>query len=208
MLRLLFYNKKSKSLKFLQKGVDKSQKVNYYIVKVERTKGQRDKEIYNEVIVMGILADRIEQFILEKLLEEQENGVVLRRNELADELNCAPSQISYVLSTRFSNDRGFTVESRRGLGGFISITRIPGSTGAQSQPEPTKAVDKAPISMGQIDHALFVLMKQGFLKNREAILLHESFVTLMESIPDPAVRDERIKHLFDKVVAIVRGDTV
>ena len=49
----LFYNKKSKSLKFLQKGVDKSQKVNYYIVKVERTKGQRDKEIYNEVIVMG-----------------------------------------------------------------------------------------------------------------------------------------------------------
>ena len=77
---------------------------------------------------MGILADRIEQFILSKLLEEQKNmeeGIVLRRNELAAELNCAPSQISYVLSTRFSNDRGFIVESRRGLGGFISITRIP-----------------------------------------------------------------------------------
>lgn len=77
---------------------------------------------------MSILADRIEQFILSKLLEEQksmEEGIVLRRNELADELNCAPSQISYVLSTRFSNDRGFIVESRRGLGGFISITRIP-----------------------------------------------------------------------------------
>lgn len=53
---------------------------------------------------MGILADRIEKFILAKLLEEQanrEDGIVLRRNELADELNCAPSQISYVLSTRF-----------------------------------------------------------------------------------------------------------
>ena len=157
---------------------------------------------------MKNMADAIESFIIGQMLAASQNAVMVQRNELADRLSCAPSQISYVLSTRFSNDRGFTVESRRGLGGFISITRIPGSTGAQSRPEPTKAVAKAPISMGQIDHALFVLMKQGFLKNREAILLHESFVTLMESIPDPAVRDERIKHLFDKVVAIVRGDTV
>ena len=72
----------------------------------------------------SILADRIEQFILEKLLEEQENGVVLRRNELADELNCAPSQISYVLSTRFTPERGFMVESRRGSGGFVRIVRV------------------------------------------------------------------------------------
>lgn len=76
---------------------------------------------------MSILADRIEQFILSKLLEDQQDQepmLILQRNELADELDCAPSQISYVLSTRFSNDRGFIVESRRGLGGFIRITRL------------------------------------------------------------------------------------
>ena len=65
---------------------------------------------------MSVLADKIEQFILHKLLEEDNSDIVLRRNELADELQCAPSQISYVLSTRFSNDKGYLVESRRGSG--------------------------------------------------------------------------------------------
>ena len=74
------------------------------------------------VKIMGVLADKIEQFILTQLLEDK--AITLRRNELATMLDCAPSQISYVLSTRFSNDRGFIVESRRGLGGSITITRI------------------------------------------------------------------------------------
>lgn len=69
---------------------------------------------------MSVIADKIEKFILNKLTEEQER-LILKRNELADELDCAPSQISYVLSTRFSNERGFDVESRRGLGGYIRI---------------------------------------------------------------------------------------
>ena len=49
---------------------------------------------------MSVIADKIEKFILNKLTEEQEK-LILKRNELADELDCAPSQISYVLSTRF-----------------------------------------------------------------------------------------------------------
>ena len=72
---------------------------------------------------MSMIADRIEKFILDQMQREQER-VVLRRNDLASELDCAPSQISYVLSTRFSPDRGFEVESRRGLGGYIRIQRI------------------------------------------------------------------------------------
>lgn len=57
---------------------------------------------------MSVLADKIEQFILHKLLEDEEENIVLRRNELADELECAPSQISYVLSTRFPMIRGIS----------------------------------------------------------------------------------------------------
>ncbi|WP_371316265.1 CtsR family transcriptional regulator, partial [Faecalibacterium prausnitzii] len=53
-----------------------------------------------------MIADKIEKFILDRMREEQEK-LILKRNELADELDCAPSQISYVLSTRFSNERGF-----------------------------------------------------------------------------------------------------
>ena len=69
-------------------------------------------------------ADTIEEYILKKLSEEQEGSVELKRTKLADEVSCAPSQISYVLSTRFTYERGFIVESRRGLGGYIKITIV------------------------------------------------------------------------------------
>ena len=73
---------------------------------------------------MTNLADFIERFLLQKLAQEAAGQVLVRRNELADELSCAPSQISYVLSTRFTLDRGYVVESRRGAGGFIRIVRM------------------------------------------------------------------------------------
>lgn len=73
---------------------------------------------------MGNLADAIEAYILARLIASPDAVVVLRRKEVADTLDCAPSQISYVLNTRFNADRGFYVESRRGSGGFVKIARI------------------------------------------------------------------------------------
>lgn len=72
------------------------------------------------------VCDRIEQFIM-TLLEEQEGAAELQRNELAVRIGCAPSQISYVLSTRFSPLCGYMVESRRGGGGYVRITRVDAS---------------------------------------------------------------------------------
>ena len=70
-------------------------------------------------------ADTIEEYILKKLSEgEDKKSIELKRTELAGKVNCAPSQISYVLSTRFTQDKGFQVESQRGLGGYIRITII------------------------------------------------------------------------------------
>ena len=68
---------------------------------------------------MGNLADYIDKFILLRLSGQQDNSIVVNRNDLAQELDCAPSQISYVVNTRFTGTRGFIVESRRGSGGFI-----------------------------------------------------------------------------------------
>ena len=68
------------------------------------------------------LSNLIEEFIKEMI--EAENGMAeLQRNELAMRFNCVPSQINYVISTRFSPERGYIVESRRGGGGYIKITR-------------------------------------------------------------------------------------
>ena len=72
---------------------------------------------------MGI-SDVIARFLQESL-EEAENGVLeVQRNDLAQRFNCVPSQINYVMSTRFSPERGYIVESRRGGNGYIRITRV------------------------------------------------------------------------------------
>ena len=69
------------------------------------------------------LSDTIESFIKE-LLTQEEQGVELKRNELAEYFGCAPSQINYVLATRFTLDDGYLIESRRGGGGYIRIIRV------------------------------------------------------------------------------------
>ena len=69
------------------------------------------------------LSDMIEEFIKE-LWGAEDNEVELKRNELAEYFRCAPSQINYVLSTRFTPDHGYAIESFRGGGGFIRIIRL------------------------------------------------------------------------------------
>ena len=75
--------------------------------------------------MMSNIADMIESYILRQLAARQDGKVELRRTDIADEISCAPSQISYVLSTRLTQHKGFVVESRRGLGGFIRIVQVP-----------------------------------------------------------------------------------
>ena len=68
------------------------------------------------------ISDMIEQMISSMM---DEDGVAeIQRNELAGQLHCVPSQINYVLSTRFSPENGYRVESRRGGGGYIRIYRV------------------------------------------------------------------------------------
>lgn len=75
---------------------------------------------------MGI-SDRIEAFILELMKQEQDEWLKIQRNELAQIFGCVPSQINYVISTRFSPEKGYIVESRRGGGGWVKIKRINGN---------------------------------------------------------------------------------
>ena len=71
---------------------------------------------------MAALSDNIERFIKELLQED--TRIELKRNELAQYFGCANSQINYVLATRFSMDRGYLVESRRGGSGYVRLIRL------------------------------------------------------------------------------------
>lgn len=71
---------------------------------------------------MANISDLIERFLLKSL--DGSDRISISRNELADYFACAPSQINYVLATRFTLDRGYVIESRRGGGGYVTLVRI------------------------------------------------------------------------------------
>ena len=68
------------------------------------------------------MSDVIEDFIKE--LFDEDDSIDIQRNDLADRFNCVPSQINYVISTRFKPSQGYYVESKRGGGGHITIRKI------------------------------------------------------------------------------------
>jgi len=70
------------------------------------------------------LSDVIERFIKELMEEGDKDILEIQRNQLAKYFNCAPSQINYVLTTRFGFDKGYYIQSRRGGGGYIKIQKI------------------------------------------------------------------------------------
>lgn len=69
------------------------------------------------------MSDLVTRYILDML--DSQNGIAeIRRNELAGNLGCVPSQINYVITSRFTPEQGYIVESRRGGGGYIKISRV------------------------------------------------------------------------------------
>lgn len=146
-------------------------------------------------------ADTIEEYILKLLSEQQEGWLELKRTELADKISCAPSQISYVLNTRFTQARGFAVESRRGMGGYIRITIVTEA-----------ALDKQLLYselIGQIDEEtpfeniksmLKYLLKNRLITPREAELAAQMSVNLYRSENDnkleAAERARLIRSIF------------
>ena len=86
---------------------------------------------------MRNLADARENFIIQEFMRDRDDALLVKRSDLAEKLSCAPSQISYVLSTRFTPERGFIVESRRGSGGFVRIVRVVPKEEVVPEKEPT-----------------------------------------------------------------------
>ena len=72
---------------------------------------------------MARMSDIIEAF-LKQMINDTDGAIEIQRNELANHFNCVPSQINYVIDTRFTTERGYYVESRRGGGGHIRIKRV------------------------------------------------------------------------------------
>ena len=115
---------------------------------------------------MSNIADLIERYILYRMANEEDpTRVVLKRNEIAEEIACAPSQITYVLGTRFTNARGFQVESRRGSGGFISR-----ATEERLLPQVIRQIDED-MTRDELASWVHALTKRGEMTVREGTMV-------------------------------------
>ena len=154
------------------------------------------------------LSDSIEQFIKE-LLNEEATEVELKRNELAEYFGCAPSQINYVLATRFSPDHGYLTESRRGGGGYIRIVRV---VQAGSQRLMYLVNDRIGDTLSEEECLRLIsqLKEQRIVTADEAALMASALSTRALSVPVPdalknAMRAKMMKSMLVTVAARNRG---
>ena len=158
--------------------------------KIKVRKGQRDDFMR--------LSDIITQRIIEMIESSDDNVAEIRRNELAEVFGCVPSQINYVLSSRFTPEHGYIIESRRGGGGYVKITRVRLSK--------SSAIMHIINSMGyEVDNATARIIIENCLHtgliNESAAALIEAAISgvVFKEIPVPlraSVRAAILKQMF------------
>lgn len=129
------------------------------------------------------LSDSIEQFI-KTMLSQEEQEVELKRNELAEYFGCAPSQINYVLATRFTPDHGYIIESRRGGGGYIRIFRMQQDTGKQLVYLLNERIGTS-IPLLSATHLIQQLRERKVISDEEALLMNAAIAPQALSLPVP-----------------------
>ena len=125
------------------------------------------------------MSDIIEEYLKNVLLAQEK--VEIRRSEIADRFNCVPSQINYVINTRFTVQQGYVVESKRGGGGYIRIMKVNLVDDMDILDALLKVVPEE-LSMKQANHILQNLYDNELLSKREAQLL--SIAMSKESLTD------------------------
>ncbi len=137
------------------------------------------------------LSDAIEQFI-KTMLTQDEQEIELKRNELAEYFGCAPSQINYVLSTRFTPDHGYIIESRRGGGGYIRIFRMEQNTGEQLSYLINERIGES-ISLLDANHLIAQLKERQVVTGCEASLMHAALSQQALGLPLPSAMKDALR---------------
>lgn len=137
--------------------------------------------------------------IIERMLSQNGGELELQRNKLATLMGCVPSQINYVITSRFSADRGYIVESRRGGGGYVRITKVSFSNHDTRLMHTLAAVGDE-IDLMSARAVLLSLYEGGLINEREFQLVFASLSDrALNSCPAPlrdAVRSEMLKSVI------------
>ncbi|MBC7345957.1 MAG: CtsR family transcriptional regulator [Clostridia bacterium] len=150
---------------------------------------------------MRTLADRIEEYLKKRLAESPRGILEVQRQELALLFACVPSQINYVLGTRFTLTQGYLVESRRGGGGYVRIVRLP----LDVQHLAALLAEK-PLSQQAAEGIIARLEEEGIVGRREAMLMQAVLDREVLGVELPTRDFLRARLLRAMLLTILRED--
>jgi transcriptional regulator of stress and heat shock response len=119
---------------------------------------------------MRNISDIIENYLKQVLDISDSDLVEIKRSEIADKFQCVPSQINYVINTRFTIERGYIVESKRGGGGYIRIMKVHTDDHAHLIDQLLSLFGNR-ISQGSAEDVIYRLVAEEVISNREAKIM-------------------------------------
>ncbi|MGN0171970.1 MAG: CtsR family transcriptional regulator [Acutalibacteraceae bacterium] len=145
------------------------------------------------------MSDAIAAYILHMMESADDGCAELQRNELAGEIGCVPSQINYVLSSRFTPEQGFLVESRRGGGGYVRVRRIRFQSGVSMLTHVINSIGDTLVASAA-EAILQNLLDQGLLEPQTAQVMaaavsDRAYRTVPAAKRD-ALRADVMKHML------------
>ena len=152
---------------------------------------------------MGI-SDQIAS-IIEQMLADNGGELELQRNKLANTVGCVPSQINYVITSRFNTDRGYIVESRRGGGGYVRITKVRFDNTRQYLMHMFASVGDE-IDAAAARAMLITLIERGILSEQTAAFLYAPMTDNALAKCPAVFRDAVRADMLKSVILTVRNN--
>ncbi|MFM1654425.1 CtsR family transcriptional regulator [Brevibacillus sp. B_LB10_24] len=151
---------------------------------------------------MRNISDVIEQHLKRILQESPTGSIEIQRSELADLFQCVPSQINYVINTRFTIEKGYIVESKRGGGGFIRIRKGQIVNRAKLQELLTEELIGNSISQSVGYSIIDRLLEEGIINSREALLMKTATSRSVLGV-ELELRDQLRANILKHMIAVI-----
>ena len=140
------------------------------------------------------MTDILEQYIMSLFNEATEDHIIIKRSNVAQKFDCVPSQLNYVIKTRFTPEHGFIIESKRGGGGFIRITKITLHTNKDYIDYLIETVDNEIIEVEEAVRIAKILLEKDYIDKFD----YNHFIDSVEAIT--SVHNQFLEHIDENSI--------
>ncbi|WP_020006463.1 CtsR family transcriptional regulator [Salinicoccus albus] len=150
---------------------------------------------------MRNMSDIIEQYLKQLIQDSGGEVVEIKRAHIAEKFDCVPSQLNYVIKTRFTNEHGYTVESKRGGGGYIRITKVETHSKSKYLAH-LKALIGEGVSERNANHIVQSMLENGVIDVKEAKIINAVMEreSLLLELP---YRDQLRANILKRVIDVI-----